>query len=228
MAQNLWGARFQKELDALVNEFNSSIKTDSLMYSQDIQGSLAHAEMLCKQGIIEESDFNDIVCGLTQIKNEIDNGTLVIDMNAEDIHMFIEGELTKRYPKAGKKLHTSRSRNDQVALDVRLYLRDKIVSLNESLKNLISAIYEVAKENVDTVMPGYTHLQRAQPVTFAHHLLAYSAMFMRDYDRLNDTKKRLNYSPLGSCALAGTTYNTTAPLFYRTAPLFYRDVTLML
>ena len=224
MAQNLWGARFQKELDALVNEFNSSIKTDSLMYAQDIQGSLAHAEMLCKQGIIEESDFIDIVKGLTEIKNEIDDGSLVIDMNAEDIHMFIEGELTKRYPKAGKKLHTSRSRNDQVALDVRLYLRDKIGSLTDEVKNLISAIYDVAKENVDTVMPGYTHLQRAQPVTFAHHLLAYSAMFMRDYDRLLDTQKRLNYSPLGSCALAGTTYEIdrdfTAMKLGFTAPVF--------
>lgn len=224
MAQNLWGARFQKELDALVNEFNASIKVDSLMYQQDIEGSLAHAEMLCKQGIIEECDFNDIVKGLTDIKNEIDNGTLEIDMGAEDIHMFIEGELTKRYPKAGKKLHTSRSRNDQVALDVRLYLRDKIVSLSESVKTLISTIYDVASENIDAVMPGYTHLQRAQPVTFAHHLLAYSAMFMRDYDRLQDTKKRLNYSPLGSCALAGTTYDidrdfTSSKLGF-TAPVF--------
>ena len=155
MAQNLWGARFQKELDALVNEFNASIKVDSLMYQQDIEGSLAHAEMLCRQGIIEECDFNDIVKGLTDIKNEIDNGTLEIDMGAEDIHMFIEGELTKRYPKAGKKLHTSRSRNDQVALDVRLYLRDKIVSLSESVKTLISTIYDVASENIDAVMPGY-------------------------------------------------------------------------
>ena len=224
MASNLWGARFSKELDALVNEFNQSIKVDSLMYKQDIQGSLAHAEMLFKQGIIEEGDFNDIKKGLTQIKEEIENGTLKIDMNAEDIHMFIEGELTKRYPVAGKKLHTSRSRNDQVAVDVRLYLRDKTGSLMEELKNLIGVIYDVASENVDTVMPGYTHLQRAQPVTFAHHLLAYASMFMRDYDRLTDTLKRLNYSPLGSCALAGTTYNIdrefTASKLGFTAPVF--------
>lgn len=224
MASNLWGARFSKELDALVNEFNQSIKVDSLMYKQDIQGSLAHAEMLFKQGIIEENDFNDIEKGLTQIKEEIENGTLKIDMNAEDIHMFIEGELTKRYPVAGKKLHTSRSRNDQVAVDVRLYLRDKTGSLMEELKNLIGVIYDVASENVDTVMPGYTHLQRAQPVTFAHHLLAYASMFMRDYDRLTDTLKRLNYSPLGSCALAGTTYNIdrefTASKLGFTAPVF--------
>ncbi len=206
MAQNLWGARFSKELDALVNEFNSSIKVDSLMYAQDVMGSLAHAEMLSKQGIIEEQDFLDIVAGLTAIKDDIDSGALKIDYNAEDIHMFIEGELTKRYPVAGKKLHTARSRNDQVALDVRLYLREKTGSLMEALKNLIGVIYEVAKENTDAVMPGYTHLQRAQPVTFSHHLLAYSAMFMRDYERLADSLKRLNNCPLGSCALAGTTY----------------------
>ena len=224
MASNLWGARFSKELDALVNEFNQSIKVDSLMYKQDIQGSLAHAEMLFKQGIIEECDFADIEKGLTQIKEEIENGTLKIDMNAEDVHMFIEGELTKRYPVAGKKLHTSRSRNDQVAVDVRLYLRDKTGSLMEELKTLIGVVYEVASENVETVMPGYTHLQRAQPVTFAHHLLAYASMFMRDYDRLTDTLKRLNYSPLGSCALAGTTYNIdrefTARKLGFTAPVF--------
>ncbi len=224
MASNLWGARFSKELDALVNEFNQSIKVDSLMYKQDIQGSLAHAEMLFKQGIIEEGDFNDIEKGLTQIKEEIENGTLKIDMNAEDVHMFIESELTKRYPVAGKKLHTSRSRNDQVAVDVRLYLREKTGSLIEELKTLIGVVYEVASENVETVMPGYTHLQRAQPVTFAHHLLAYASMFMRDYDRLTDTLKRLNYSPLGSCALAGTTYNIdrefTARKLGFTAPVF--------
>ncbi len=206
MAQNLWGARFSKELDALVNEFNSSIKVDSLMYAEDVQGSLAHAEMLKNQGIIEENDYLDIVKGLTSIKEEIDSGVLKIDYTAEDIHMFIEGELTKRYPVAGKKLHTARSRNDQVALDVRLYLRTKTGSLMESVKNLIGVIYEVAKENTAAVMPGYTHLQRAQPVTLAHHLIAYASMFMRDYDRLQDTLKRLNNCPLGSCALAGTTY----------------------
>ena len=224
MAQNLWGARFQKELDALVNEFNSSIKIDSLMFREDVQGSLAHAEMLCKEGIITESDYEEIVNGLTEIVNEIESGELKIDMNAEDVHMFIEGELTKRYPVSGKKLHTARSRNDQVALDVRLYLRGKIGALLESVKDLISAIYDVASENTDAVMPGYTHLQRAQPVTFAHHLLAYASMFMRDYDRLLDTRKRLNYSPLGSCALAGTTYpidrNFTAEKLGFTAPVF--------
>ena len=224
MAQNLWGARFQKELDALVNEFNSSIKIDSLMFREDVQGSLAHAEMLCKEGIITESDYEEIVNGLTEIVNEIESGERKIYMNAEDGHMFIEGELTKRYPVSGKKLHTARSRNDQVALDVRLYLRGKIGALLESVKDLISAIYDVASENTDAVMPGYTHLQRAQPVTFAHHLLAYASMFMRDYDRLLDTRKRLNYSPLGSCALAGTTYpidrNFTAEKLGFTAPVF--------
>ncbi|MBO7178063.1 MAG: argininosuccinate lyase, partial [Clostridia bacterium] len=161
MAQNLWGARFQKELDALVNEFNSSIKIDSLMFREDVQGSLAHAEMLCKEGIITANDYNEIVKGLTEIVSEIESGKLKIDMNAEDVHMFIEGELTKRYPVSGKKLHTARSRNDQVAVDVRLYLRGKIGILLESVRNLISAIYDVAKENTDAVMPGYTHLQRA-------------------------------------------------------------------
>ncbi len=224
MAQNLWGARFSKELDALVNEFNQSIKTDSLMYKQDVEGSLAHAEMLCNQGIISQSDYQDIVDGLCSIRDEISSGVLKIDMNAEDIHMFIEGELTKRYPVAGKKLHTARSRNDQVALDVRLYLREKTGTLMEELKNLIGVIYDVASENVDSVMPGYTHLQRAQPVTLAHHLLAYASMFMRDYDRLNDTQKRLNYCPIGSCALAGTTYDIdrdfTASKLGFTAPVF--------
>ena len=224
MAQNLWGARFQKELDALVNEFNSSIKIDSLMFREDVQGSLAHAEMLCKEGIITANDYNEIVKGLTEIVSEIESGKLKIDMNAEDVHMFIEGELTKRYPVSGKKLHTARSRNDQVAVDVRLYLRGKIGILLESVRNLISAIYDVANENTDAVMPGYTHLQRAQPVTFAHHLLAYASMFMRDYDRLLDARKRLNYSPLGSCALAGTTYpidrNFTAEKLGFTAPVF--------
>ena len=224
MAQNLWGARFTKELDALVNQFNQSIKVDFLMYKQDIEGSLAHAEMLCKQGIIEKCDYEDIVSGLCSIRDDIDSGALKIDMNAEDIHMFIEGELTKRYPVAGKKLHTARSRNDQVALDVRLYLREKTGILMDEIKNLIGVIYEVASENTDAVMPGYTHLQRAQPVTFAHHLLAYSAMFMRDYDRLADTLKRMNYCPIGSCALAGTTYNIdrgfTAEKLGFTAPVF--------
>lgn len=206
MAQNLWGARFQKELDALVNEFNSSIKVDSLMFKEDIQGSLAHAEMLFKTDIITGEDYADIRKGLTDILSEIESGELKIDMGAEDIHMFIEGELTKRYPVAGKKLHTARSRNDQVALDIRLYLRSKTDSLLKSVGNLISTIYDVASQNVDTVMPGYTHLQRAQPLTFAHHLLAYASMFMRDYDRLLGARERLNHSPLGSCALAGTTY----------------------
>ena len=224
MNKNLWSARFSKELDALVNEFNQSIKVDSLMYAHDVMGSLAHAEMLKKQSVITESDFVEIEKGLNDILSDIESGTLKIDMNAEDIHMFIEGELTKRYPEAGKKLHTARSRNDQVAVDVRLYLRDKTDEIMSSVKNLVSSIYEVASQNVDTVMPGYTHLQRAQPVTFAHHLMAYASMFMRDYDRLIDCKKRMNYSPLGSCALAGTTYPIdrvfTAEKLGFTAPTF--------
>ncbi|MBO7156858.1 MAG: argininosuccinate lyase [Clostridia bacterium] len=224
MDKNLWSARFSKELDALVNEFNQSIKVDSLMYAHDVMGSLAHAEMLKNQGIITELDFKEIENGLNDILKDIESGALKIDMNAEDIHMFIEGELTKRYPEAGKKLHTARSRNDQVAVDARLYLRDKTEEVMDSVKNLVGAIYEVALQNVDTVMPGYTHLQRAQPVTFAHHLMAYASMFMRDYDRLIDCKKRMNYSPLGSCALAGTTYpidrSFTATKLGFTAPMF--------
>ncbi len=202
----MWAGRFAKELNSKVNDFNSSIGVDGVMFEEDVTGSIAHATMLAECGIIAKSDAQDIIAELNSILLDIKSGALEIDPNAEDIHMFIEGELTKRLPEAGKKLHTARSRNDQVAVDTRLYVRKKIGSLKSKLWNLISTIYELAEKNTDTVMPGYTHLQRAQPITFSHHLLAYSAMFMRDYDRLVDAEKRLNVSPLGSCALAGTTY----------------------
>ncbi len=202
----LWAGRFSKEIDKDVNAFNSSLSFDCRMYKQDIRGSLAHAKMLNKQGIIDEQSYQEIVKGLTDICDEITNGTLKFDPDAEDIHMFIEAELTKRYPVSGKKLHTGRSRNDQVALDLRLYVHDEIKDIKELLKNMINVLCDVASQHTETIMPGYTHLQRAQPVTFAHHLMAYSEMFLRDIDRLNDIDQRVNVSPLGSGALATTTY----------------------
>ncbi|MBR3809397.1 MAG: argininosuccinate lyase [Clostridia bacterium] len=204
----MWAGRFQKALNKEADDFNSSIHFDSKMYVQDIKGSIAHASMLVKQGIISAEDFNEITDGLSSICDDITSGALPIDMEAEDIHMFVEAELTKRKGDVGKRLHTARSRNDQVALDIRLYLRDEAVEVNELLYNLIEAILEQAKKNQDAIMPGYTHLQRAQPITFSHHLLAYAMMFIRDIGRLSDAVKRMNYSPLGSCALSGTTYNT--------------------
>lgn len=203
----IWEGRFKKELDTRTNDFNSSIKFDSRMYKQDIKGSIAHANMLAKQGIIEVEDKNKIVEELNKILQEIQNGILKIDMQSEDIHMFLESELTKRLGATGKKLHTARSRNDQVALDIKMYLKDEIESLKDLLKDLINTFIEKAEQNLETVMPGYTHLQRAQPVTFAHYLMAYVEMFKRDISRLDDCYKRLNILPLGSCALATTTYN---------------------
>ena len=196
----LWGARFKKELNSKVNDFNSSIKFDSKFYKEDIEGSIAHVTMLGKQEIIEKESSQSIKKELKKIKEEIESGSLIIDENAEDIHMFIETELTKRLGDIGKKLHTARSRNDQVTLDLKLYLIEK-------LNCLIKAFCKKADKNLDVVMPGYTHMQRAQPITFAHHLMAYTEMFLRDISRLKDTRKRMNVLPLGSCALAGTTYN---------------------
>jgi len=204
----MWAGRFEKASDKLADDFNSSIHFDSKMYKQDIRGSMEHAAMLCKVGILTEEDFGKIFAGLNGILNDIESGNLAFDMNAEDIHMFIEAELTKRIGDAGKKLHTARSRNDQVALDLRLYMRDESFEVITLLKKLIRAILEQAKKNTETIMPGYTHLQRAQPITFAHHLLAYCMMFLRDVSRIIDAVLRMNYSPLGSCALAGTTYPT--------------------
>lgn len=203
----LWQGRFQKALDPKTNDFNSSIAFDSRMYKEDIDGSIAHATMLCAQEIISPDDLAKIVDGLNAIKTEIENGTLEIDPNSEDIHTFVEGELTNRIGSAGKRLHTARSRNDQVALDIRLYLRHECDSVYELVTNLIDVICKKAKEYSNAVMPGYTHMQRAQPITFGHHLLAYAEMLLRDCERLADAKARMNYCPLGSCALAGTTYN---------------------
>lgn len=204
----LWQGRFQKALDPKTNDFNSSIKFDSRMFKEDIEGSLAHAAMLAAQGIISAEDLKAITEGLTAIKSEIESGTLEFDPNAEDIHTFVEGELTARVGAAGKRLHTARSRNDQVALDIRLYLRKACDALYGQLTDLIAVLCNKAEQYADAVMPGYTHMQRAQPITFGHHLLAYAEMLLRDKERLSDAKKRMNYSPLGACALAGTTYNT--------------------
>ena len=206
--EKMWAGRFIGALDRMADDFNSSIHFDSKMYEQDIKGSLAHASMLCAQSIISASDFDKISAGLEEILADIKENRLAIDMNAEDIHMFVEAELTKRIGDVGKRLHTARSRNDQVALDLRLYLREESANIKAGLLSLIKAIYEKASENTDAIMPGYTHLQRAQPIAFAQHLLAYAMMFMRDVSRLSDAVKRMNFSPLGSCALAGTTYPT--------------------
>lgn len=203
----LWEGRFKKSIDSKTNDFNSSISFDSRMYKQDILGSIAHAKMLAKQGIIEQIEADKIVNELNKILEEISNGSLKIDLEAEDIHMFVEAELTKRLGDTGKRLHTARSRNDQVALDLRMNLKDETNILVKLLKELICTLIEKSEENINTVMPGYTHLQRAQPITFAHHLMAYVEMLLRDIDRLKATYNRMNVLPLGSCALAGTTYN---------------------
>ena len=205
MAQ-LWKGRFKKELAKETNDFNSSIKFDKRMFEEDIKGSMAHAAMLGATGIIDKSESEKIVDGLDGILKDIKNGVLEIDESAEDIHTFVEGELTKRLGDTGKRLHTARSRNDQVALDIRLTLRKEIGTIEEQVKELIGVICEKAEENKLTIMPGYTHLQRAQPITFAHHIMAYAAMLCRDLDRLSDVKRRMNVCPLGSGALAGTTY----------------------
>lgn len=203
----MWDGRFEKKIDSRTNDFNSSIKFDHKMYKHDIKGSMAHAKMLSKQGIIGEDDKEKILKGLEEILEDIENGNLKLDPNAEDIHMFVEAELTKRIGQSGKKLHTARSRNDQVALDIKMYLKDAILEIQKELKELIATFVEKAEENTKTIMPGYTHLQRAQPVTFGHHLMAYVEMFLRDEERLSQTYNRMDVSPIGSCALAGTTYN---------------------
>ena len=206
MADKMWAGRFSKELDERVNDFNSSVSFDARMYKQDISGSLAHATMLGDTGIIDKSESEKIVEGLTGILNDIDGGKLLIDPNAEDIHMFVEQVLTERLGDTGKRLHTARSRNDQVALDIRMYLRDEILEIISMTRELTETLCTIAEDNLDAVMPGYTHLQRAQPITFAHHLMAYANMLVRDLGRLADTYKRMNVMPLGSGALASTTY----------------------
>lgn len=202
----LWAGRFSKEADKKTNDFNSSIATDSRMFEEDINGSIAHATMLAAQGIISKEDGAEICEGLEQIKRDIISGELLIDPNAEDIHTFVEATLTQRIGQAGKRLHTGRSRNDQVAVDVRLTLRKECDALYALVKGLIASLQGKADEYKGAIMPGYTHLQRAQPITFATHLGAYVEMLTRDLGRLEDAKKRMNVSPLGSGALAGTTY----------------------
>lgn len=202
----MWAGRFSKEVDEKVNDFNSSISFDARMYRHDIRGSIAHATMLGEQGIIDTQESKKIISGLEDILSDLDSGKLEFDMTAEDIHMFIEAELTKRLGDTGKRLHTARSRNDQVALDNKMYLRDETKNIIRYVKKLIEVLCDLAEKNLETVMPGYTHLQRAQPITFAHHLMAYAQMLLRDIGRLEDTYKRMDTMPLGSGALASTTY----------------------
>ena len=204
--EKLWAGRAHGALDKAADDFNSSISVDSRMYRQDIRGSIAHAGVLAKMGIVSDAEGTAIIEGLGGILAEIDSGKLQIDPAAEDIHSFVEGVLTERLGDTGRKLHTARSRNDQVALDTRLYLRDLTADTIELIVKLINALCDQAEKNADAVMPGYTHLQRAQPITFAHQLLAYGMMLARDLGRLGDAVKRMNVSPLGACALAGTTY----------------------
>ena len=202
----LWGGRFQKNTDKKVDDFNSSIRFDKRMYRQDIQGSIAHATMLGRQGIIPREDSEAIVCELKNILQDIEDGKVEFLIDAEDIHMNIEKILTDRIGDAGKRLHTGRSRNDQVALDIRMYLMDETEEIRKMLLHTLTVLTDLAEEHTETIMPGYTHLQKAQPVTFAHHLMAYFEMFKRDYQRLEDCRRRTNVMPLGSGALAGTTY----------------------
>lgn len=220
----LWKGRTDGDMDALADAFNSSISFDQRMYEEDITGSIAHAKMLSKQGIIAKEDCEAIVNGLKGILADLKSGALPVDESAEDIHMFVEAELTKRIGDAGKRLHTARSRNDQVALDFKMYCRTEIDEIVANMKELTQTTADTAAKYKTTIMPGYTHLQRAQPVTFGHHLLAYCQMFLRDISRLLDTKRRLNISPIGSCALAGTTYDTDR--MYEAKQLGFYDISL--
>lgn len=215
MAQ-LWGGRFTKETDQLVYNFNASIGFDQKFYRQDIQGSMAHVTMLASVGVLTEDEKAQIIAGLEGILSDIESGAVEITSEYEDIHSFVEATLIDRIGDAGKKLHTGRSRNDQVALDMKLYTRDEITAIKDLIKDLMEALHQIMKDHLDTFMPGFTHLQKAQPVTLAHHVGAYMEMFKRDYSRLTDIYERMNYCPLGSGALAGTTYpldrNMTADL----------------
>ena len=204
----MWAGRTDGATEKIADDFNSSIHFDCRMYKQDITGSMAHAAMLAAKGIITQEDADQLIEGLEGILADLESGALEFDMSCEDIHMFVEDVLTRRIGDVGKKLHTARSRNDQVALDIRMYLRSEIDDITALTKTLITAVTNKAAEYADTIMPGYTHLQRAQPITFGHHLMAYAQMFLRDCDRLADCRKRMNMSPIGCCALAGTTYDT--------------------
>ena len=204
----MWAGRTDGKTEKIADDFNSSIYFDCRMYRQDITGSMAHAAMLAGKGIISQTDADTLIAGLEGILQDLDSGKLQFDMTCEDIHMFVEQVLTDRVGDVGKKLHTARSRNDQVALDIRMYLREQIDEITALTKDLIAAVTDKAEEYKDAIMPGYTHLQRAQPITFGHHLMAYAMMLLRDVDRLADCRKRMNMSPIGCCALAGTTYDT--------------------
>ena len=204
----MWAGRTAGVTDSIADDFNSSIRFDCKMYKEDITGSMAHAAMLGGKGIISQSDAQTLIDGLQEILDDLDSGKLEIDLNCEDIHMFVEQVLTQRLGDVGRKLHTARSRNDQVALDLRMYLRSRIDEIVPLVKEVITAILSQAEANKSVIMPGYTHLQRAQPILFSHHLLAYAMMLLRDLDRLADCRKRMNVSPIGCCALAGTTYDT--------------------
>ena len=208
----MWAGRTDGITEQIADDFNSSIRFDSRMYKQDITGSMAHATMLAAKGILSQADADTLIAGLEGILNDLNSGKLSIDLSCEDIHMFVEAELTARLGDVGKKLHTARSRNDQVALDIRMYLKEEIDAISSLVKNMITALTNKAEAYAATIMPGYTHLQRAQPITFGHHLMAYSMMLLRDLDRLADCKKRMNFSPIGCCALAGTTYDTDREL----------------
>ena len=204
----MWAGRTDGVTSKLADDFNSSIHFDSRMYRQDITGSMAHAAMLGAKNIITQAEAQQIIDGLSDILEDLESGKLSFDMECEDIHMFVEQVLTGRIGDVGKKLHTARSRNDQVALDFRMYLRDEIDEISGLCRELTRTVTDKAEAYADAIMPGYTHLQRAQPITFGHHLMAYSMMLLRDLDRLADCRKRMNISPIGSCALAGTTYDT--------------------
>ena len=204
----MWAGRTSGITDSIADDFNSSIHFDSKMYKQDITGSMAHAAMLGAKGIIPAAEADTLIDGLQGILNDLESGALDFDFSCEDIHMFVEQVLTQRLGDVGKKLHTARSRNDQVALDLRMYLRSEIDEITALIKDVLDAIVEQAQANKTVIMPGYTHLQRAQPILFSHHLMAYAMMLLRDLDRLADCRKRMNVSPIGCCALAGTTYDT--------------------
>ncbi len=206
--EKMWAGRTAGKTDKTADDFNSSIRFDSRMYKQDIKGSMAHAAMLSLQGILTVEESDTLIAGLEGILKDLDSGALEINPNCEDIHMFVEQVLTERLGDVGKKLHTARSRNDQVALDVRMYLRDDVDAISAQIRELALVLADKAEEEKATILPGYTHLQRAQPITFGHHLMAYAMMLLRDLDRLADCRKRMNLSPIGCCALAGTTYNT--------------------
>ena len=204
----MWAGVTDGKTEQIADDFNSSIHFDSRMYKQDITGSMAHAAMLAAKGIISANDADTLIAGLEGILNDLNSGALEFDMTCEDIHMFVEQVLTQRLGDVGKKLHTARSRNDQVALDIRMYLREEIDEISALVKSLIAVLADQADTYKAAIMPGYTHLQRAQPITFGHHLMAYAMMLLRDVDRLADCRKRMNQSPIGCCALAGTTYDT--------------------